>query len=275
MALIGLFEAVAKEKPMTKENGGADPRLNLDHVRQTLIRIEDTILFALIERAQWRRNRIIYRPGGFPELAEDGESLCGFLLRETEKVHARMRRYTSPDEIPFFSGLPEPLLSRRDEGPAWLPGPLVNLNADIRRRYSEWAIPMLCREGDDGQYGSSAVCDVHCLQAISRRIHYGRFVAESKYRENPNGFDVRIAEGDEAGLRRAITHPAVEREVVDRVRRKASAYLSELRARGVQANPEADVVAAFYRDWIIPCNKEVQVRYLLGRRRGASGASAP
>ena len=32
--------------------------------------------------------------------------------------------------------------------------------------------------GDDGNYGSSAVCDTECLQALSKRIHYGKFIAE-------------------------------------------------------------------------------------------------
>jgi hypothetical protein len=31
----------------------------------------------------------------------------------------------------------------------------------------------VCKEGDDGQYGSAAVCDVLSLQALSKRIHYG------------------------------------------------------------------------------------------------------
>jgi hypothetical protein len=32
--------------------------------------------------------------------------------------------------------------------------------------------------GDDGNYGSSAVCDTECLQALSKRIHFGKFIAE-------------------------------------------------------------------------------------------------
>jgi chorismate mutase len=37
-------------------------------------------------------------------------------------------------------------------------------------------------EGDDGNYGSAATLDVLCLQALSQRIHYGKFVAEAKFR---------------------------------------------------------------------------------------------
>ena len=36
--------------------------------------------------------------------------------------------------------------------------------------------------GDDGNYGSAATLDVLVLQALSTRIHYGKFVAEAKFR---------------------------------------------------------------------------------------------
>ena len=45
----------------------------------------------------------------------------------------------------------------------------------------ERALPAICEAGDDGHHGSSVVADVACLQAISERVHYGVFVAESKY----------------------------------------------------------------------------------------------
>jgi len=37
-------------------------------------------------------------------------------------------------------------------------------------------------DGDDGNYGSAATLDVLVLQALSTRIHYGKFVAEAKFR---------------------------------------------------------------------------------------------
>jgi hypothetical protein len=39
--------------------------------------------------------------------------------------------------------------------------------------------------GDDGNYGSAATLDVLALQALSKRIHYGKFVAEAKFRWAP------------------------------------------------------------------------------------------
>jgi hypothetical protein len=42
--------------------------LSLDSIRSTLIRQEETIIFAIIERAQFRTNDIVYQPGGFGNL---------------------------------------------------------------------------------------------------------------------------------------------------------------------------------------------------------------
>ena len=37
-------------------------------------------------------------------------SFLDFVFRETEKIHSLVRRFTSPDEHPFFTDLPEPVL---------------------------------------------------------------------------------------------------------------------------------------------------------------------
>lgn len=42
--------------------------LSLESIRSTLIRQEETIIFALIERSQFRRNDIVYKRGGFGDL---------------------------------------------------------------------------------------------------------------------------------------------------------------------------------------------------------------
>ena len=42
--------------------------LSLDYIRSTLIRQEETIIFALIERAQFRQNDVCYELGGVPGL---------------------------------------------------------------------------------------------------------------------------------------------------------------------------------------------------------------
>ncbi len=239
-------------------------QLLLKNVRQVLIRQEETIIFALLERAQFLANAKVYEPGAFGE-ATEGESLCGYMLRETEKLHAGMRRYTSPDEHPFFDNLPEPILPAL----TWQENPLksnnINHNAEIRSIYEERIIPAVCAAGDDSQYGSSAVCDVICLQALSRRIHYGKFVAESKYQHNPELFQPIISSADRTALFMAITDETVEQQVLERVAEKAAAYGSDAAAETQPANPCAKTITTVYRDIIIPMNKQVQVEYLLER----------
>ena len=58
--------------------------LSLESIRSTLIRQEETIIFALIERAQFRRNDIVYQKGGFGDLgcplgSKEGDGELSFL----------------------------------------------------------------------------------------------------------------------------------------------------------------------------------------------------
>jgi chorismate mutase len=238
--------------------------LVLSRVRAALIRQEETIVFGLIERAQFLLNKRVYESGAFGP-AVGADSLAGYLLHETERIHSRMRRYTSPDEHPFYKDLPEPVLPALVYPDNPLRQCRVNLNDEVRRAYENEILPLVCGPGDDSQYGSSAVCDVMCLQALSRRIHYGKFVAESKFRSSPMLFTDAMREGDRVALMRAVTDADVERDVVSRVRKKAEVY-GEIGSGEVAAlRIDPDTVAEIYRDWIIPLNKRVQVEYLVNR----------
>ena len=81
--------------------------LSLDSIRASLIRQEETIIFALIERAQFRHNPIVYAPGGLGDLgvppgssSKENEELSflEYMLLGTEALHFAVRRYTSPEE---------------------------------------------------------------------------------------------------------------------------------------------------------------------------------
>ena len=238
-------------------------QLRLENVRNVLVRLEETILFALIERAQFFVNRAIYEPGRFGAFLE-GKSLVGYLLHDCERSHAKVRRYTSPDEHPFYSELPAPVLpALAYENP--LAQNCVNLNAQIRLDYERQIVPHICRDGDDRQYGSSAVCDVACLQALSKRIHYGKFVAESKYRATPGVFRPLIAACDREALLAKITDEPVERQVIERVGQKARIHTQDLASTSATPVVDPQDIVDVYRRWIIPLSKDVQVLYLLGR----------
>ncbi|KAL4347977.1 hypothetical protein GQ457_17G002070 [Hibiscus cannabinus] len=57
----------------------------------------------------------------------------------------------------------------------------LNMNAQVWSMYSMYfnnIVSRLTAKGDDGNWGSAAVTDISCLQAISKRVHYGKYIAE-------------------------------------------------------------------------------------------------
>jgi chorismate mutase len=216
-----------------------DP-LSLETIRSILNRLEDTIIFSLIERAQFAHNPKIYEPGVFRELEAlqfEGSWLEWF-LKETEAFHGALpfpqlirsrtahspldrdrsesaeiykasaipsprelegvprltsnKKIHSPDEYPFTTGLPDPVLPPLEHPPILYPNK-VNVNPSILSFYVRSIIPRVTAQAsfaiaslkrfkgiaddneleDDGNYGSAATVDVEVLQAISKRVHYG------------------------------------------------------------------------------------------------------
>ena len=168
----------------------------------------------------------------------------------------------------------------------------VNVNATIKLHYVKDILPIICQKfgrEDRGEakenYGSSATCDVSCLQALSRRIHFGKFVAESKFQKEPEKFTSLILAGDHPGIDAAITDAKVEQKVLDRLRLKAKTYGTDP-AFATEAGPKIDVEAVvavykvcvyalfFFRlaqfsqsvkKYVIPLTKVVEVEYLMQR----------
>ncbi len=139
--------------------------------------------------------------------------------------------------------------------------------------YIHSMIPLFCSKGDDGNYGSSATKDIEALQLLSRRIHFGKFVAEAKFNdpELHENYVELIQLGDSQGILELLTHQTVEDRLLKRVKRKALFYGQD----SIEENAETtlqthlkiplDVVADLYKDYIIPLTKEVEVLYLLER----------
>lgn len=153
------------------------------------------------------------------------------MLLETEKRDALVRRYQAPDEHPFFPNhLPEPFLQPLNY-PSILHENDVNINSEIKDSYINQILPAACKKfnrPDRGEkqenYGSAATIDVSLLQALSRRIHFGKFVAESKFRSETDRFVKLIKAEDREGIAEAITKKAVELKVLERLQLKAEAY---------------------------------------------------
>lgn len=89
----------------------------------------------------------------------------------------------------------------------------INLNSQIMDLYLQELMPGITEPGDDNNYGSAAMQDVLCLQALSKRIHYGKFVAESKYRAHPEQYQQLIRNRDQDAIMSKLTNEDVEKQV--------------------------------------------------------------
>ena len=219
-----------------------------------------------------------------------------------------MRRYTSPEEHAFF---PDQLPNRCLDALPDLDYPTdllsmvggassINFNKILLEKYQSWILPIMAQPGDDEQHGSSVCCDIAVLQALSRRVHYGKFVAESKYRSDPENYQRLVDANDADGVMALLTNVPVEKKVLQRARLKAATYgreplLSSLpeslecddmasivaasaasaAAAAVDAYQKIDtnkgskinpsVIESIYRDFIIPLTKDIEVAYLFLR----------
>lgn len=150
----------------------------------------------------------------------------------------------------------------------------VNVNDQIKECYIQKFLPAACanfgrqdRGETEENYGSSATADILCLQALSRRIHFGKFVAESKFQKETERFTSLIKAEDRKGIDEAITNAAVEKQVLERLRKKAETYGSDpgTPGGGHIVKIKADEVVKIYKDYVIPLTKVVEVEYLMQR----------
>ena len=279
--------------------GGMPPdQYLIEVVRPKLISLENTLIFNLLERAQYATNDVVYLPGGLKVKGFEG-SFFDFMLKGTEETHARAGRFDHAEELPFSEDLPECIVTRASENiPIKRTG--LNLNPDIREAYFE-IMRNICEPGDDTHYGSAVELDIRCLQVLSHRIHIGEEVAETKFCKYPEKYQRLIAEGDTKEITKKLTNQKVEDLIQERVFRRTIDYQTEdilgngevavqifkdliasqkegrveigpLKKGGqdkkVQAhrrlvNPE--IIRDFYRDKVIPLTKIIEIDYFMNR----------
>lgn len=181
----------------------------------------------------------------------------------------------------------------------------LNWNPILYQKYLNLVVPAIATKGDDEQYGSTVLADIAALQALSKRIHFGKFVAESKYRSDPEGFQRLVDAGDADGVMELLTNEEVEEQVLTRARLKAATYGREpmltalpkvkggdddsataiiasaaamavvAACEAVQNQKEHDtklkgkvdpaIIESIYRQLIIPMTKDIEVAYLFLR----------
>ena len=176
----------------------------------------------------------------------------------------------SPDEYPFTTDLPAPVIPSISFPPILYPNS-INANPSILSFYTRSIVPRISRRAtltlaakkrangiigddeyeDDGNYGSAATIDVEILQAISKRVHYGvyrasiiqgltvriqqypgKFVSESKFLEKPLAFIPHIQNPNRPALEGLITKPEVELKLLQRLRKKAATYAQDFAPDG-------------------------------------------
>nr|POF20675.1 chorismate mutase 2 [Quercus suber] len=232
--------------------------VTLESLRLSLIRQEDTIIFGLIERARFPTNSPTYNESYVSTPTFSG-TLVHFVVKETEALQAKAGRYANPEEHPFFpDNLPPSVVppynfteagryANPEEHPffpdnlppsvvppynftevLYPPAASININKDIWDMYFKKLLQLFVAPGDDGNYASTAASDLVCLQALSRRIHYGKLVAEVIFRESPGEYEPAIRAKDRDALMKLLTFESVEEEVKRRVAKKAMVFGQEV-----------------------------------------------
>jgi len=242
------------------------PELNLDSIAARLESLEETIIHRLIDRAQWRVNDTAYLPGasGFP--GAESRSLFELRLRSQEEMDARFGRFCVPEERPFSKDLPKPLrtVNLPDTGVYLKDCDVVNLTEPLLRSYM-LILPKICPAGDDGQYGSSVEHDVYAVQAIARRLHYGAiYVAESKFRQDPEGYKKLVKTRDRDGLMEKLTRKNVEKKILERVKAKVKSLQAKVN-KSIRNTVRYEPIIVYYRDLLIPLTKHGEIIYLFNR----------
>lgn len=243
---------------------------NLSNIREDLIRMEDTIIFNLIERSDFYRNPSIYvNDSDKIKIPNFNGSFLDWLFQQHETIESQVRRYQSPDQYPFYPNVIKESFLPPIKYPKLLANYFreVNVNKEIMEIYIKEMIPRVAKkEGDDDEnFGSTAISDIITLQSISRRIHFGMFVAEAKFQADRELYTKLIKNKDIDGIVENITNSAVEEKILNRLLIKAKTYGTDPTSHESNNKVHPEAVVGIYKDWVIPLTKKVEVEYLLRR----------
>lgn len=247
-----------------------DSVYNLLNIREDLIRMEDTIIFNLIERSDFPTMRKLYEKNSESIKIPDFEgSFLDWIFQQHEKIESKVRRYQSPDQYPFYPHVVEESFLPEIKYPKLLANYFreININNEIMELYINEMIPKVSKfKGEeDENFGSTALVDITTLQSLSRRIHFGMFVAEAKFQSDRELYTKLIKEKDVDSIMKNITNSAVEEKILLRLTEKAKAYGTDPTNDAASLKVHPEVVVGIYRDWVIPLTKKVEVNYLLRR----------
>jgi len=238
---------------------------NIKELTITIQKLEEKIIFAILQRAQYLQNLEIYLPEKSGFLNKKKESFLEIRLKMQEEVDARCGRFLIPTEQPFCQNLPKAERNLAINFPNF---PVknfqkINFTSEILKNYLKF-LPKLYLAGTDNHFGSSVEFDVASLRAISERIHFAAFfIAESKFQYQPEEYKKLILEKDEKKIEKKLTRNHIEKEIFTRILEKTNFYqqFSPLR---IKVDPK--ILAEFFKKVVIAISKKAEVQYFLHRK---------
>ncbi len=232
--------------------------MEISQIRTILQECENSIIFAIFERSRWKSN-----PSAYQINPETGESLFTSMLKGIERVHARAGRYRCPEEQPFTKNLD--LTQIRDSGRTYqLDNYLdsrhisINNNEIITEKYFRLLLPKITEEGEDENLGSAVTADINLLQALSRRIHLGKLVAQTKYDSDKEWYGKSHTDRE---FFVKLTNTQVENNILKRLEQKIKNFSNDMASNFPNINLNPTFIVDIYQDMIIPETKQVQIQY--------------
>jgi chorismate mutase len=222
-------------------------------IRPGLDILANEIVISLKKRSRFKQNLEIYSPGiviGRADL-----SLLLYELARVEQQHAELGRYLYANQEAFTDvrGIEQVIRRKPPESPICnFP---TNLGEEAIDYYIEW-IKNSCAPGTDSDtFGETVTADVNALLNMFERINLGKYVAESKFKENPEAF--RNSGGNPEIIKNLIVQEERENKVLEMVTRLADLYeFSREQAQTI------------FR-WIIDTTVKVETQYIQRRLKAS------
>jgi chorismate mutase len=230
--------------------------LDIMNIRNIIKGMARPIVRGFAERAQYKINNKIYIPNAVYIEGHRDISYLDFTIKSLERHFANLGRYKFPDQ--------HPLICQEIDGPVKRSTPEslidkvpINIKEDIVNFYIN-SLGLLCAPGDEPfDYGKIADCDARILTDINERINLGRFVAESKLRNNYD--KIFNAIGNETELVKELRNSKVEKERI----KEAMDFAIQIG----ESNPRFIEFIEKYFGWIIDETVKVEIGYLNEKKK--------
>ncbi len=236
---------------------------DLKEIRSELDEMAKYLISRMWYRSIFPFNASIYEENGVTIKGMENVKYLDLWIEGLEKLHQELGgRFEYKDQHTLVSNkqdLPQSLIERRQSE-----FPIADVEIDVKdavkNKYVNF-IKQLCAPGENPDtYGESAYVDSDLMLYLYERINVGRFVAESKYRQEPT---IKEVINDRDALEKKLRVPHREKEVIASVKGIAEMYKLD------PANPDKhgfspeqiEKIGEFFQ-WIIDMTTEVEIQYL-------------